>query len=109
VGSKRWSDELYQEWKKDKAWERVRYVALFDYANLTNASFKDMSVAGASFQHAHLAGAKFDHVDLSRADFKEAADLDKAVFTPPCYGPPGEPIGLPPTVKLISPCPPKPR
>jgi hypothetical protein len=105
VGSKRWSYELYQQWKKDKAWERARYVAWFDYANLTNTSFKNMSVAGASFQHAHLAGAKFDHVDVSRADFQYAIDLERAVFIEPCYGMQGEPLGLPPSIKLLSPCP----
>jgi Pentapeptide repeats (8 copies) len=108
VGSIRWRDgALAAEWAGPKAWERVQFVVKFDYADLTGASFKGMSVAGASFQHADLTGTTFEEVDLSRADFQQARNLEKAVFTKSCYGGPGEPLGLSGEIlkKLISPCP----
>jgi Pentapeptide repeats (8 copies) len=58
-GRDNWSDDVIRDWKTSKAWERVQFVALFDWATLTNATFEGMSVSGASFQHADLAGAKF--------------------------------------------------
>jgi hypothetical protein len=107
VGSARWSDQLARDWMGKRGWERVQFVAKFDYANLTNASFKGMSVSGASFQHADLTGTKFQETDLSRADFKNATNLDKAVFTDSCFGSPGQPLGLSSAIEktLKSPCP----
>jgi hypothetical protein len=107
VGSARWSDQLARDWTGAKGWERVQYVVKFDYANLTNASFKGTSVSGASFQHADLSGTKFQETDLSRADFQNAVNLDKAVFTGSCYGTPGQPLGLSQAIvkMLTSPCP----
>jgi hypothetical protein len=106
VGSALWSDAFIAQWWGKMAWQRVQYVALFDWATLTNASFQGTSVAGASFEHADLAGAIFIKTDLSRADFSLARNLDQAVFQNDCYGGPGTPFGLSPTVlkTLRTPC-----
>jgi uncharacterized protein YjbI with pentapeptide repeats len=106
-GTARWSPQVALEWMGAKGWERVQYVVKFDYANLTNASFKGMSVDGASFQHADLTGTRFRETDLSRADFRDAEHLDKAVFTDGCYGLDAKPLGLSPAVMQTfkSPCP----
>jgi uncharacterized protein YjbI with pentapeptide repeats len=91
-----WSDQVIQDWKTSKAWERVRFVALFDWATLTNATFEGMSVSGASFENADLAGTSFIKTDLSRADFKNARNLDQAKFLDNCYsGPEARPLGVP--------------
>jgi Pentapeptide repeats (8 copies) len=105
-GSARFSDKVADEWMNKKGWERVQYVVKFDYATLTNASFKNTSVAGASFQHANLTNTIFDQTDLTRADFQYAENLDKAVFANSCYTPPGKPIGLSQSLfqTLRSPC-----
>jgi uncharacterized protein YjbI with pentapeptide repeats len=105
VGSALWSDTFIADWWGSKAWQRVQYVTLFNYANLTNASFTGTSVAGAIFGHANLTGTKFVRTNLSRADFQDAENLDKAVFQNCCYGPPGQPRGLSPAVmQTLTPC-----
>ena len=108
VGSERWNDgKLAIEWAKSKGWERVQYVVLFDWANLTNASFKGTSVAGASFEHADLTNTVIDQTDLSLADFQHARNLDKAIFRMSCFQAEAKPIGLSEDTisKLASPCP----
>jgi len=107
VGSARWSDQLAQDWVGEKGWERIQFVALFDYATLTNASFKGMSVSGASFQNANLKNTKFNQTDLSRADFRKAVNLDTVDFKDACYGFQGQPLGLDNAIlrTLASPCP----
>jgi hypothetical protein len=106
VGTALWSDQFIVDWWGSKAWQRVQYVVLFDYATLINASFQGTSVAGASFENADLTGTKFIRTDVSRTDFQNARNLDQATFQDSCYGPLGQPLGLSPKIMrgLTSPC-----
>ena len=67
---------------------------------------EDDCVSGAIFQYADLAGTIFQNTDLSRADFRNAKNIDMAVFNNNCYGPPGRPLGISEVVlqTLRSPC-----
>jgi Na+-transporting methylmalonyl-CoA/oxaloacetate decarboxylase gamma subunit len=102
-GATRWSIDVYNEWMKSKQWERVDYVVTFNHATLTGASFRNMSVDGAIFDGADLTGTTFDNTDLSRADFRNALNLDKAVFSNNCFDE-GEPLGLPQKIFPVRRC-----
>jgi uncharacterized protein YjbI with pentapeptide repeats len=90
-GSKKWSDPITHSdnWK----WEKYRYIANFDHANLSRANFDGMSVAGATFEFAILTGARFVATDVSRASFAHADGITGETFVNVCY----EGIGNAPT------------
>jgi hypothetical protein len=105
-GSARWTDERWEWWKGPLAWERVRYAALFDWANLTGVSFGGALLAGASFQNAILDKVNFSGADLSRVDFQNSKNPQSAIFDGACYYPSAAPLGLSESllVKLKIPC-----
>lgn len=106
-GALEWNDKIAEAWQTTKKGERVSFVALLDWADLTDARFKGMSVSGASFENADLSGTEFIEVDLSRAVFADARNLSKATFTKSCFGINAQPIGLSSEIvqSLQSPCP----
>ena len=105
-GSAGWSADVVREWRGQRSWERVQFVALFDWATLTNAKFAGVSLSGASFGNSELGGVIFSRVDLSRPEFHDATGLAQAKFTDSCYGTDATPIGLPDLIlrTLKSPC-----
>jgi hypothetical protein len=80
-----------EQWKE---WEKYRYIVNFEATDLTNATFKEVSVAGAKFDGATLNGARFVDSEISRATFEGARGITESTFSNACYE--GKaPAGLP--------------
>jgi uncharacterized protein YjbI with pentapeptide repeats len=98
-----WESYGRNEWKDDLAkdpnwqnWEKYRYIANFEHADLSGATFINTSVTGAKFAAANLTKAAFENVNIGRADFTGAVGLDTMSLYNVCYeGADARPAGLP--------------